>query len=191
MLPGGRRSMAKQKKPVPSPMEVVRRRRANCMIAQEYISLAVKFAVLALVLAVLFTQVFLITQVSGNDMFPAVKDGDLVVAYRLQGSYAKDDVVVFNQGGQLRTGRIIGREGDVINMDESGNLQVNGTTQAGEILYPTYAREGSTYPYVVPEGCVYILCDYRTQCEDSRDFGPVRTSALEGKVITLLRRRGI
>ena len=183
--------MAKQKKPVPSPMEVVRRRRANCMIAQEYISLAVKFAVLALVLAVLFTQVFLITQVSGNDMFPAVKDGDLVVAYRLQGSYAKDDVVVFNQGGQLRTGRIIGREGDVINMDESGNLQVNGTTQAGEILYPTYAREGSTYPYVVPEGCVYILCDYRTQCEDSRDFGPINTTDLEGKVITILRRRGI
>lgn len=182
--------MSKTKK-IPTIPEVIRKRRADYLIAQGYISLAVRFAILAIVLIVLFTQVFLITQVRGNEMFPAVKDGDLVLAYRLQDGYSKEDVVVFEEGGETRVGRIIGREGDVINMDESGNLQVNGTTQAGEILYPTYAREGSTYPYVVPEGCVYILCDYRTQCEDSRDFGPINTTDLEGKVITILRRRGI
>jgi len=43
----------------------------------------------------------------------------------------------------------------------------------------------------VPEGCVYILGDYRTQSEDSRDFGAVPLEAVEAKVITLLRRRSL
>lgn len=183
--------MALKTKTPPTIPEVIRSRRAGHIINSSYISLAVRCVILAVVLVVLFTQVFLITQVSGNDMFPAVKDGDLVLAYRLQDSYAKDDVVAFTVSGEVRVGRIVGRAGDVINMDDSGNLQVNGTTQVGEILYPTYAKEQFSYPYVVPEGSVFILCDYRTQCEDSRDFGPVILQDVEGKVITILRRRGI
>lgn len=171
--------------------EIIRRRRSDVLIRQGYISLAVRSIVLVLVLVILFTQVFLITQVSGNGMFPAVKDGDLVLAYRLQKDYAKNDVIVYRWDGQTRVGRIIGREGDVIMMDDSGNLLVNGTTQGGEIMYPTYAKEGIEYPYVVPEGTVFLLGDYRTQTEDSRDFGPVMKSSIQGKVITILRRRGI
>ena len=33
---------------------------------------------------VLLTQVYLVTQASGNEMFPAVKDGDLVLGCRLE-----------------------------------------------------------------------------------------------------------
>ena len=68
---------------------------------------------------------------------------------------------------------------------------MNGTPQSGEILYPTYPKEGMEYPYRVPEGTVFVLGDYRTQTEDSRDFGPVSLDDVEGKVITILRRRGI
>lgn len=171
--------------------EAIRRRRTDVVIAAGYRSLAIRVIVLAAVLWIFLTQIFLITQVSGNDMFPAIKDGDLVFAYRLQADYAKNDVIVFEVGGQRRVGRIIGREGDVINMDDSGNLQVNGTTQGGEIMYPTYAKEGCSYPYVVPEDHVYILGDYRTQTTDSRDFGPISEEEIDGKVITILRRRGI
>lgn len=182
--------MAK-KNSVQTPAVVIRKRRENVLIAQSYRSLGLRVVVLALVLLILFTQVFLIAQVSGNEMFPAIKDGDLVFAYRLQDSYSKNDVVVFTMNGERKVGRIIGRAGDVINMDDSGNLQVNGTTQGGDILYPTYAKDNYTYPYVVPEGRVFILCDYRTQCEDSRDFGPISLRSVDGKVITFLRRRGI
>lgn len=175
----------------PTISEVIRRRRANYLITQGYLSLALRCIVLVLILWILFTQVFLITQVSGNDMFPAVKDGDLVLTYRLQEDYSKNDVVVYEYGGEHHVGRIIGRAGDVINMDDSGNLQVNGTNQGGEIMYPTYAKENYEYPYVVPEDSCFILCDYRTQCEDSRDFGPIKEADVEGKVITILRRRGI
>ena len=124
-------------------------------------------------------------------MFPAVKDGDLVIAFRFQREYAKNDVVVYTADGKTHIGRIVARATDVVTLDDSGKLLVNGTNQAGEILYPTYAKEGIDYPYKVPVDHVFILGDYRTQTEDSRDFGPIPMENVEGKVITILRRRGL
>ena len=43
-------------------------------------------------------------------MFPAVKDGDLLICYRLQKTYAKNDVVVYTQGGKLRVGDVYKRQ---------------------------------------------------------------------------------
>ena len=90
-------------------------------------------------------------------------------------------------------GRVVAAEGDVVNISDTGSLIVNGTTQGGEILFPTERREndGMEYPLRVPEGCVYVLGDYRTNTRDSRDFGPIPLEIVEGKVITILRRRGL
>ena len=38
---------------------------------------------------------------------------------------------------------------------------------------------------------MFLLGDYRTQTLDSRDFGAISMENVEGKVITLLRRRGL
>ena len=162
--------------------KAVRRRRLDAENRQDFISLLGRVVVILLCAWVLFTQVFLLTQAKGSSMFPAVKDGDLLICYRLQKTYAKNDVVVYTQGGKLRVGRILGREGDLV---------VNGAVQSGEILYPTYAKDALEYPYTVPEGCVFVLGDYRTQSEDSRDFGPVPLEDVQAKVITLLRRRSL
>lgn len=162
--------------------KAVRRRRLDAENRQDFISLLGRVVVILLCAWVLFTQVFLLTQAKGSSMFPAVKDGDLLICYRLQKNYAKNDVVVYTQGGKLRVGRILGREGDLV---------VNGAVQSGEILYPTYAKDALEYPYTVPEGCVFVLGDYRTQSEDSRDFGPVPLEDVQAKVITLLRRRSL
>ena len=110
---------------------------------------------------------------------------------RLQGTYAKNDVVLYEQDGKLRVGRVLGRENDLIALDDSGTLIVNGSAQSGEILYPTYAKDTLEYPYTVPADSVFILGDYRTQSEDSRDFGPVALTDVKAKVITLLRRRSL
>lgn len=169
----------------------VRRRRLDAENRQDFISLLGRIVVILLCAWVLFTQVFLLTQAKGSSMFPAVKDGDLLICYRLQKTYAKNDVVVYTQGGKLRVGRILGREGDLVALDDSGTLVVNGAVQSGEILYPTYAKDALEYPYTVPEGCFFVLGDYRTQSEDSRDFGPVPLEDVHAKVITLLRRRSL
>ena len=103
----------------------------------------------------------------------------------------KNDVVVYTAQGTAHIGRIAARAGDVVTLDDSGTLLVNGTAQSGEILYPTYPGEALTYPYSVPQGQVFILGDYRTQAQDSRSFGPVPLTQIQAKVITILRRRGL
>ena len=57
-------------------------------LLREVRSLAVRLAVFAALLWVLLTQVYLVTQASGNEMFPAVKDGDLVLGIRLEKDYS-------------------------------------------------------------------------------------------------------
>ena len=171
--------------------DIITMRRNQALDRQGWISLLERVVVLVLVFWVLFSQVFLITQISGNTMFPAIKDGDLIIGFRLQREYAKNDVILYTMDGTIRIGRIVARQTDVVTLDDGGSLLVNGTTQSGEILYPTYAKEGLTYPYTVPEGHVFVLGDYRTQTEDSRDFGPIPMENVKGKVITILRRRGL
>ncbi len=171
--------------------EIILRKRNKALDREGYANLFLRLILLVVILGLLFTRLFLLTQVSGNDMFPAIKDGDLVLAYRLQGDYMKNDPVIYSVDGQLYAGRIVAREGDTVILDESGDLLVNGTRQTGEILYSTYARDKITYPYTVEEGAVFILGDYRTEARDSRDFGAISLKDVKGKILSFLRRRDI
>lgn len=180
-----------KKKEVVGIADVIRARRLALNTREEYKSLFFRIVMLGLAVYIIFTQVFLITQNSGLGMFPAMKDGDLIIAFRLQQEYAKNDVIVYTVDGKREVGRIIARETDVVDIDERGTLRVNGTVQSGEILYPTYVKEGVEYPCKVPEGHAFILGDYRTNAVDSRDFGSIPMRSVEGKIITILRRRGL
>ena len=180
-----------QKNQSETPEQVIRRRRNSVLERKEWIRLLFRILFLALLGWFLFSKVFFIAQAKGNDMFPAIKDGDLVIGFRLQKDYVKDDVVVCTVDGNTHIGRIAARGSDRVMMDESGELQVNGTTQGGEIMYPTYAKDGLKYPYEVPEGEVFLLGDYRTRAKDSRDFGTVPMKDVKGKAITILRRQGL
>lgn len=171
--------------------QVIKKRRNKLALKEGYISLLVRIIVLAILGFLIFTQVFLLSRTEGNEMFPAVKDGDLVIGFRLQQQYEKNDVITYKVNGKRKVGRYIAQENDVVTMDDTGALRINGTAQSGEIIYPTYAKEGIEYPYRIPEGHVFILGDYRTQTVDSRDFGSIPMDEVEGKVITLLRRRGL
>ena len=171
--------------------DVIAVRRMRLATRSGYWSLLVRVLIVAAVGYLFATRLFLITQVSGMDMFPALKDGDLAIVFRLQQEYAKNDVIAYETTEGIRFGRIVARGTDVVAMDDSGTLLVNGTSQSGEILYPTYALEGIEYPYRVPESCVFVLGDYRTKATDSRTLGPVPMDEVVGKVITILRRRGL
>ena len=173
------------------PVKVARARRLAALTRRDYIQLLGRLCAIALCGWLVFSQVFLITQCEGQAMFPAIEDGDLIIGYRLHREYAKGEVVVYTMNGKTYLGRIVAKEGDFVMMDaEDGKLQINGTTQSGEIMYPTYPKDGIAYPYRVSEG-FFVLGDYRTQSEDSRDFGPVPPDNIQGKVITIVRRRGV
>ena len=82
-----------------------KKQRQQEQLRRGYLDLLVRVVLLVAAGWILLTQVFLITQASGNGMFPALKDGDLVFAYRLQREYAKNDVVVYEADGEERIGR--------------------------------------------------------------------------------------
>ncbi len=170
--------------------QIIRRRRREAETKNGYIQLIVRILFVVICGGLLFTQAFLLTRAPDNEMFPAVKGGDLLICFRLQRKFLKNDVVIYKVDGKTHVGRILGQETDVITLDDTGQLLVNGTPQEGEIAFPTYAKKGiKKYPYTVPEGCVFILGDYRTQARDSRDYGPIKRKNVKAKVITVLRRR--
>jgi signal peptidase I len=76
-----------------------------------------------------------------------------------------------------------------VNLASNGSVTVNGAAEAGEIMFPTYDGGALTYPLKVPEGCLYVLGDYRTHADDSRDHGLIPLDQVDGEVLTLLRRR--
>lgn len=170
---------------------LIKKRRMKAVEINEWISLLGRIAFVAVIMLILFSQVFLLCRLNGSSMFPALRDGDLLIGFRLYKDYGKDDVVLFQMDGKTCAARIAATEGDIVSLDDSGQLYVNGAIQTGDIMYPTNAKEGIKYPYQVPEGHVFLLGDYRTRATDSRDFGAVPVEKIEAKLISILRRRGL
>lgn len=176
--------------PLADVSEQIRKKRYRLATRRGYLELVKNIGIMAVLLWFALSQVFFITSASGTDMYPAILDGDIVLGYRLDKRYLKNDVVVCNVQGKEVIGRIVAREGDSVDITDEGTLFVNGTQQTGEIAFPTDPGK-QTYPYTVPKGCVYLLGDYRTNTTDSRDFGPVSTADIKAKVVSIFRRRGI
>lgn len=155
-------------------------------------SLGINIGATALVLWLCLTFVFGIYIQTGEDMYPRVRDGDLVLFYRMDKEYDIDDVLTFTADETRYTARYVAMAGDVIDITDEGQLVINGNIQQEEIYYATFQMESSIeYPYTVPENCVFLLGDFRTNAVDSRIYGAVSIDNIDGKIITIIRRRGI
>lgn len=156
-----------------------------------FIEFVVKLVVIAASVWALVTFIVSLTIHYGNNMFPSIRDGDLVIGYRLQRPYL-NGAVMYEQDGKLRIGRVVGMPGNEIEITEEGAITVNGIIPAEEVFYPTFPAEASdiTYPYTVGEGEVFILNDFRSDTEDSRTFGAVDMEDVTGPVLLIIRRRG-
>ena len=155
------------------------------------INLMIKIAAIALAVWLVLAFAIGITINYGNNMHPAVNDGDLVITLKLQRPYL-NAAVLYRHDGKTRTGRVVGLPGNVIDISGKGELLVNGAIASEDVYYPTKKAENSkvTYPYTVEEGKAFILNDYREDTDDSRAFGAVDMSEIDGPLILSLRRRG-
>ena len=158
---------------------------------QLLVGLLIKIGVIVLAVWLMFTFVLGFTIHYGNNMHPSVRDGDLVVSFRLQRPYI-NAAVMYEHEGKTRIGRVIALEGNTVAISDNGEMTVNGIIPSEEVFYPTYPAEGSNiqFPYTVEPGKVFILNDFRNDTYDSRSFGAVDVSDLKGPLLFTMRRRG-
>ena len=62
---------------------------AKRKLLRGWLNLLLRIALMALVGFLLFTQVLFLGRMSGNEMFPAVKDGDLLIGFRVGQSFER------------------------------------------------------------------------------------------------------
>lgn len=156
------------------------------------LKLVMRICGMVILAVVILNYVLAITIVHNTDNFPAVKDGDLVIAYRLTDSFT-GDLVLYEENGRVRAGRICGVAGDEIDIPvDDIYYMVNGTIPYEVIYTDTRRAEKSEvkYPFVVPEGTYFILNDNRDETSDSREFGVLPKDNILGKVVLTIRRRG-
>ena len=150
-----------------------------------------KTIVLVLLLFVLLTFVFQIFRMTGNNMSPYVRDGDLCIFYRLDQIYLNDVVLYEDENGKKRVGRIIASGGQVVEFAEEGGFKVDDYQPTEENPYKTYkAEKGNVkYPLQLKEDEYFILNDFRQITTDSRELGGIKKSRIKGKLLFLMRRR--
>lgn len=169
--------------------EIIEARRKSAVLRNQRYSYIFTIARTFLLFAfffILFQTKFAFKIVDNNGMYPALSAGDLTLCYN-QDQYIKNDVVFYRHDGKEYVGRVVAKGGDFVDYSESGSLIVNGTPQESGIVYPTYKPDGWAGAFRVPDGCVYVLGDYRVQTEDSRIFGAISLSDVEYKIIVLIR----
>ncbi len=154
------------------------------------IRLIVKILVIIGAVFIVTNFVFGICICHDSDNFPSIKDGDLIITYRCS-KYYSGDLVAYRQNAKTRFGRVVGVAGDVIDISED-TYSVNGLYPNENVYYRTLPDKDSniTYPHMVEDGAVFVLNDYREDAGDSRQFGAVKTSDLQGRIVLMLRRRG-
>lgn len=167
-------------------------RREETTLLQDILYLLFKILGIAVALLLIFTFLFGIFPYQDVDMKPSIKDGDLVLFYRLDKNYVANDTIVLEYQGKRQVRRVVAVAGDVVDISDDG-LMVNGAVQQETGIYEDTVRyaEGIEFPVTLGKGQVLVLGDSRLTATDSRIYGPVEVKDTLGKVMTLIRRRGI
>ena len=147
----------------------------------------------AVALALIFTFGVRIVQVDGSSMNPGLVNGERLLLSSLPYEPEYGDVVVIDSYtgyGKLLIKRVIGKEGDVIDIDfDAGIVYRNG--QPLDEPYTadgTYLSEGVQFPLTVPPGYLFIMGDNRNNSKDSRspEIGCVAEGDVLGKAVLRL-----
>lgn len=166
--------------------------RHQTTLLQDIAYLIMKLAIIGILFILLFTFMFGIIRNREATMQPSIKDGDLVITYRLDREYIARDCVVIEYEGQRQIRRVIAVAGDIVDITEEG-LLINGALQRETAIYEETQlfKEGIDFPLTIKEGQVFVLGDSREQSVDSRIYGAVNQKDILGKVMLVIRRRSI
>lgn len=136
-------------------------------------------------IVVLISNLFLpILRIYGSSMMPTLVNGNIVAAIRY-GDYDRGDVIAFYYNNKILVKRVIGLPGEQVDIDENGNVSING-----EPLEEAYLEEKALgecdieLPYQVPDGRYFVMGDHRSVSSDSRNsqVGCISEEQIIGKL---------
>lgn len=144
------------------------------------------FGIIGIVISlavVIPTRLFLVSPfiVSGETMSPTYNNGDYLLINKFNKDFSRGDVVIFRYEKQPDTfliKRIIGLPSEKIEIQD-GKILVNG-----QVLKETYYNGETTgnTSLTLGNNQYFVLGDNRNKGFDSRSFGPIAISSIEGKV---------
>ena len=146
------------------------------------VAILIVVAALAVLAATLWMPVL---RVYGSSMAPTLHNGEILVSVKTK-DFSSGDIIAFYHGNKLLIKRYIAGPSDYVNVDEDGNVSVNGTRLDEPYLAEKDAGTSDLdYPYVVPAGTYFVLGDHRESSVDSRSslVGCVEQSEIVGKII--------
>ncbi|HBA48073.1 MAG TPA: signal peptidase I [Lachnospiraceae bacterium] len=139
-------------------------------------------AAAAVLIAVLVLPVL---QINGFSMTDTLHDGDIVVALNSK-KFTTGDIIAFYYNNSILVKRVIAVAGDWVDIDEEGNVYVNG-----EQLNEPYITDKALgecnieLPYQVPDGKCFVMGDHRATSIDSRNtaVGCISDGMVVGRII--------
>ena len=149
---------------------------------QNTIYTLITVAAVAILVATLALPVL---QIYGSSMSPSLEDGEIVVSLKTA-DFEKQDIVAFYYNNKILVKRVVARAGEWVELDQDGNVYVNG-----ELIDEPYLQGKALgecdieMPYQVPEGRVFVMGDHRAVSVDSRSsmVGCVAEEQVVGKLV--------
>lgn len=126
------------------------------------------------------------------EMLPNIAPGDLVIYYRLNNKLSVGDIIAYNYKGKEKIARIVAYPNDKVDIDDKG-FKVNGGYQYEPKVFKQTLpfTQGIKFPVTLAQDEYFILGDNRDKTVDSRIFGPIKKNQIKGRVMIVIKTRGI
>lgn len=182
--------MGKQKKDlaIPSSAEIekeLKRVKYNNRYAKTLRSTIYALITVAAVAVLVATLLLPVLQIYGSSMTPTLNDGELVISVKTS-EWEKGDIIAFYYNNKILVKRVIAASGEWVELDDEGNLYLNGELQDEPYVQEKALGECDIQmPYQVPEERVFVMGDHRSVSVDSRSsaVGCVAEEQIVGKLV--------